>query len=170
MIPTLQTERLILRAPEARDLDPYAEFLASQSADMIGGPFDRADAWLKLCAMIGHWSLRGYGRWALEVKGHSISIGTVGLYFPEGWPEPEIAWSVFSAGEGKGYAFEAAQAARDYAYNILGWPSVISLVDDSNTRSVALAERMGATRDGVHHHPKYGALTIWRHIAPKPVA
>jgi RimJ/RimL family protein N-acetyltransferase len=40
------------------------------------------------------------------------------------------------------------------------------MIDPANTRSVRLAERLGAKADGVFAHPEYGTMTIWRHPAP----
>ena len=48
---------------------------------------------------------------------------------------------------GKGYATEAAQAARAHAYDVLGWETAISLIDPENLGSKAVAERLGARFD-----------------------
>ena len=162
-IPTLETERLILRAPRIEDFDAYAAFNASPRSAGVGGPYHRQGAWSRLSALIGQWQLRGYGRWMLEEKGSGQPMGVVGIYHPDDWPAPEIGWSVFDAAEGKGYAFEAAVASRAYAYDILGWSTIISLTIDGNSRSDALAKRMGCTRDGIFDHPEFGPMTIWRH-------
>jgi ribosomal-protein-alanine N-acetyltransferase len=94
-------------------------------------------------------------------------LGVVGPYFPEGWPEPEIAWTVFEQAEGRGIAFEAAQEARRFAYETLGWTTAISCTMPENTRSQALAQRMGCVRDGTYGHPEGYTLHIWRHPAPE---
>lgn len=167
MIPTLKTERLIMRAPELPDFDSYAEFLTTERSRMVGGPLSRIDAWLRFAALAGHWHLYGYGRWMLDVKGGDKNVGLVGLINPEGWPEPEIGWTLFGNGEGKGYAFEAAKAARDFAYNTLGWKRVVSLIDPKNIRSLALGERLGLTYEYDYEHPKYGTLAVWLHPAPE---
>lgn len=168
-IPTLETDRLILRAPKAEDFEAYAAFSASPRSAGVGGPYNRARAFSRMCDLIGHWHLRGYGRWMLEEKSSGQPMGVVGLFFPEDWPEPEIGWSVFDAAEGKGYAHEAAVAARSYAYDIMGWNTVISLTVAGNTRSEALAKRMGCSLDGVFDHPEFGPMNIWRHLAPSDV-
>jgi ribosomal-protein-alanine N-acetyltransferase len=164
-IPTLETGRLRLRAPKASDLDAYAAFRASERARVLGGPYTRAQAFEQLGELIGHWHLRGFGRWMVADLASDAPLGVVGLFFPEDWPEPEIAWSLFEAAEGRGIAQEAAMAARDYAYSTLGWTTVVSLVAPDNVRSVALARRLGAQIEGRHPHPRFGALDIWRHPA-----
>ena len=60
-IPTLVTERLILRAPGPEDFEPFAAFYASERASMVGGPESRRDAWagwppssvIGICAAMG---------------------------------------------------------------------------------------------------------------------
>lgn len=168
VIPTLLTDRLSLRMPRMEDAGPMADYLVSDRSKTVGGPFPAGDAFTRLCAMIGHWQLRGFGRWIIADRTTDEALGVTGLFQPEGWPEPELAWTVFNTAEGRGIAFEAAQAARDYAYDALGWATLISAVDPANTRSVALAERMGCWADGTFDHATYGTLHIWRH--PKPEA
>lgn len=169
-IPTLETQRLRLRAPEARDFDAYAAFRASARSVTVGGPFDRVAAHAQLTAIIGHWQLRGFGRWIVADLTTDAAIGVAGLHHPEDWPEPEIAWSLFDGAEGKGYATEAATAARSYAYDVLGWDSVASIIMPTNTRSLAVAARMGAAWSGTYDHPKLGPLHVWRHQPPERTA
>ena len=167
MIPVLHTEHLTLRGPTAADFEAYAAFRGSDRARILGGPFSRAQAFDQLCSIIGHWQLRGYGRWLVADKTTDAPLGIVGLFYPEGWPEPEIAWSLFAAAEGRGIAFEAARAARRYAYDTLGWTTAISLIDPANTRSVALAKRLGCTDGETFQHETLGLMHIWRHPGPE---
>lgn len=168
-IPTLTTERLTLRAPEDRDFPAYAAFRASDRARFVGGPNSEWDAWNMLCSIAGHWQIRGYGRWIVADKSDDRALGVVGPFYPIDWPEPEIAWTMFGGAEGKGYAYEAATAARRFAYDTLGWRTASSFVSPENTRSVALAKRLGCVPDGVHEHRTFGPLHIWRHPAPAEV-
>ena len=163
-IPTLRTERLVLRAPRPEDFEPYAAFAASPRSAGVGGPFDRERAWDKWIQHWGHVSMRGYGRFVIERDGRPI--GTTGPLYPEGWPEPEIAWTLWD-GEGEGLALEAATEARRFAYEALGWTTAISLVMEDNHRSAALAARMGAVRDGTVRHASYGPTPVWRHPSPE---
>ena len=167
MIPTLHTKNLTLRAPEWKDFDAYAEFRGSDRAKLLGGPFNREQAFDQLAEIAGHWQLRGYGRWMVADRQTDEAMGIVGIYYPVGWPEPEIAWSVFKTAEGRGVAYEAALAARDYAYGTLGWTTVISLIDPANTRSLALAARMGCTGGESFDHASLGTMHIWRHPSPE---
>lgn len=170
IIPTLLSERLTLRAPCLDDFEAIAEFRASDRAKFVGGPSTKGQSWQYLAALIGHWALRGYGRWIIaETGAEDVPLGLAGPFFPDDWPEPEIAWTMFEAAEGKGYAYEAARLARDYAYQTLEWTTAVSFVHPDNTRSIALAERLGCRPDGTYDHEVLGPLSIWRHPSPAEV-
>ncbi|MEX0304576.1 MAG: GNAT family N-acetyltransferase [Leisingera sp.] len=165
-IPTIETERLRLRAPVASDFQRYAEFRMSDRASGVGGPFSRAEAYSQFGELFGHWILRGYGRWIVADRHSDEPLGVAGLWYPEGWPEPEIAWSVFEGGEGKGIAFEASLSAREFAYSELGWTTAASLILEGNARSFALARRLGAKFETTFQHQTLGAMQVWRHPGP----
>lgn len=167
--PVLETDRLILRQHRQEDFEPYAAFYAHPTAPRhIGGPRSRQDAWRALGYMIGHWTLRGYGMFALEEKATGAYVGRAGPYFPEGWPEPEIGWTLMLGQTGKGYATEAATRARRWAYDTLGWTTAISLIEPANTSSIRLAERLGATFEATYD-PGFGDMSVYRHPGPEAV-
>lgn len=170
-IPVIETERLRLRGAEMRDFEAYAAFRTDPLRTQgVGGPNTRAEAFDKLGEIIGHWHLRGFGRWVVADKNTDEALGVVGLYFPDDWPEPEIAWSVFANTEGKGVAFEASVASRNFAYDTLGWTTAVSCVVPENTRSAALALRLGCVLDGQHETPDGLVLDVYRHPAPEALA
>ena len=166
-VPILHTERLILRAPSESDLDAEAAFYASPRAAHVGGPLAREQVWRMIASFLGHWAIRGYGFWAIEERDSGAYLGRAGLWFPEGWPEPEIGWALMAGAEGRGIAFEAALAARAHAYDTLGWTTAISLIAPGNARSIALAERLGAVLDSEWEHERFGRSLIYRHPAPE---
>ena len=165
-IPVIDTPRLRLRGPEAADFDTFAGFMASPRAACVGGPVPRAQAWRSFGHLAGHWLMRGYSMFIIADRDGGAPLGMAGPWFPEGWPEPEIGWSIWAAeAEGKGVAFEAATAARHWAYDALGWTTAISLIVDGNARSEALAARMGCVLEGEFTHEVYGKSRIFRHPA-----
>lgn len=169
-IPVLNTQRLTLRAPEDRDFPAYADFAASDRSVHVGGPFTKREALAKFMSLAAHWAQHGFGRWIVADRDTDEALGIVGLYFPDHWPEPEIAWTLFAPAEGRGIAEEAARAARAHAYGALGWTTVVSLCDPVNARSRALAQRLGCSYEADHRHPEYGILQIWRHPGPETAA
>ncbi len=165
-IPTLETERLIMRAPSEADLNADTAFFASDAAKFVGGPLRRDEVWRVFASLLGHWVVRGYGYWSVDEKDTGAYVGRIGLWFPEGWPEPEVGWTLMTQATGKGYATEAALAARAHAYDVLGWDTAISLIDLDNHASKAVAKRLGAQLEYLYEHPKYGKSEIWRHPSP----
>ena len=162
-IPILEADRLLLREFRGDDFEPMAGFYADPISQFYGGPCGREEAWRKFAIFPGHWSLRGYGPWALEEKATGRFVGLSGLWFPEGWPEPEITWALLPAHHGKGYATEAALRALRSAYEDFNWPTAVSVVADPNTASARVAERLGATADGTVEN-RYGTATVFRHL------
>jgi RimJ/RimL family protein N-acetyltransferase len=165
-ISVIETDRLRLRPLTGADFEIEAEFYASDRSAYVGGPVPRDQAWKIFAALLGHWVIRGYGFWGIEEKSTGIYCGRAGLWFPEGWPEREVAWALMAHAEGRGIAYEAAKAARNFAYTSLGWTTAISLIDPANTRSVALAQKLGATFDYDYEHPRLGIMKAWRHPEP----
>lgn len=167
--PMLRTERLILRAPGASDWPHWRDFLASDRSRFIRvGDIDDGKAWRAFGHVIGHWVMRGWGMFVFERPGADRPLGMAGPWFPEGWPEREIGWTIWSAeAEGRGYACEAATAAREHAFQALGWTGAVSYIDPGNARSIALAERLGARRDDAAATPfPDDPCLVFRHPSP----
>jgi RimJ/RimL family protein N-acetyltransferase len=164
-IPTLGTERLILRAPRQADFEPYAEFYESERSVWEDGPLPRGAAWAEFAAATGAWLLRGFGPFSLEERASGRYLGEVGLYQPPHYPEPEIGWILMAEAEGRGLAEEAARVVRAWAYATLGLATMVSYIAPGNWRSVRLAERLGAVADP--GAPSCAAdAGVWRHPGP----
>jgi RimJ/RimL family protein N-acetyltransferase len=144
VIPTLQTDRLTLRAPAAEDFPVYRAFYDDEQASAFyGGPMSAPSAWRKLAGDIGHWHLRGYGMWSLVDRAGGRMIGSCGLVWPEGWPRSELTWWIIPDARRKGYALEASRAAIAWAYETLGWAQVETHMDDDNGPARGLALALG---------------------------
>ncbi|MBM7066246.1 GNAT family N-acetyltransferase [Actibacterium sp. 188UL27-1] len=165
-IPVLETDRLRLRALAEGDFPVLAEFYASDRARFVGGPADADRAWRTLATEIGHWTLRGYGRFGVEIRETGAFAGIVGPWNPHGWPEPELGWDLMNGFEGHGYASEAAKAAREWVYGTLGWTTAVSLIAEGNLGSEGVARRLGCIRERDYDHAMFGTMGIWRHPGP----
>ena len=155
----LETDRLILMPPSARDLDDWAAFSAeADTMTHIGGLRSRSEAWRDLCTMAGAWTVRGFAMFSVYLKEGGGRpgqwIGRVGPWQPEGWPGTEVGWGVARAFAGRGVALEAAVASIDFAFDRLGWQEVIHCIAPDNVASIRLAERLGSTNLGPTRMPE----------------
>ena len=164
---TLVTDRLTLRAPDARDWPAWRDFMLSDRSSTISDTRDLGRIWRAFAAEIGHWQIFGYGMWAVARDAEAPALALVGPWTPPDWPEAEIGWMILDpAAEGTGIAAEAARAALDHAFGPLGWDTAVSYIAPGNDRSVALAERLGARLDPGATGPKDDTL-VYRHPRPE---
>jgi|SRR5690348_4616155 RimJ/RimL family protein N-acetyltransferase len=150
-IPTLDTQRLILRQFRQDDFEALAAIHADPEVMRYlgdGRPKSRAETWLMMASYLGHWELRGYGLWAVEEKATRRFIGRIGLLNPEGWPGLEVAWTLARDRWGNGFATEGARAALEHAFSILKRDHVISLIHPDNFNSIRVAQRIGEKLEG----------------------
>ncbi len=146
-LPRLETARLVLRAPVIGDFAPYREILMSDRAVHMGGPLDRRDSWLDFAQCVANWHLRGHGLFTIATKATHETVGFTLICMEHGDREPELGWFLTEAGEGHGYALEAAAALRDWGHDALDLPALVSYIDPPNIRSIRLAERLGGWYD-----------------------
>ena len=163
---TLTTDRLVLRMPEEADWPFYRAYrLVARSTLPVEMRYD-AVAREHFDGFAAHWAWRGFGRFIMVHRATAEPIGHVGPFEPQGHPEREITWTLWSAAhEGKGYAYEGARAARDHAFGALGWPTAVSYIVTDNARSQRLAERLGAVADRQAASPYTPPGWVYRHIA-----
>lgn len=164
--PTLETSRMRLRPPEAADYPTLCAFgRSAERMRFLGGPVDEHAQWRTLLADIGHWALRGYGLFSIELKETGAFAGRAGPIFHNHNDEPELAWHLFEGFEGSGYATEAAAAARDWYHALTGNGPLMSWVNVENHASQAVARRLGATLERLDTTKSGHQGQIWRHRA-----
>lgn len=154
--PTLTTARLILRPPIQEDFDGFAA-MAQEEDTMryIGGVQPRDGAWRQMSTITGAWALLGFSMFSVLRRDTGEWIGRIGPWRPGGkegsWPGDEVGWGLKRSAMGQGFAAEGATAAIDWAFDHLGWESVIHCIDKANAPSIALALRLGSTVQRENH-------------------
>ncbi len=114
----------------------------------------REDAWNRLLRYAGHWTLLGYGLFAVFDRANGAFLGEVGLAdFHRGLGPafdgvPEAAWILTAAAQGRGLAREAVTAAHDWLDGARVPARTVCLINPENVRSVRLAERLGYSAFG----------------------
>ena len=159
----LCTERLVLRPVTG---DDHPALLAHWTLPDVrrflfdGAPLSSAEVAETIEESIGDFAGHGYGIWLIELGSGTDSgpspgpspglspgpglVGTAGLR-PLEESGLEIFYSLAPGAWGHGYATEAARAVVEYALGPLGLPEVLAEVDEGNTASVAVVERLGMT-------------------------
>jgi RimJ/RimL family protein N-acetyltransferase len=145
----LETERLALRQFTGDDVDHLMQIFADPEAmRFYPAPFnhEQTEGWIR-------WSLdscekNGFGLWAVVRKEDGLFLGDCGLMFQpvEGRTELEIGYHILRREWGRGYATEAAQACRDYAFSTLAYPRVVSIVDPLNIASCHVAAKVHTSK------------------------
>ena len=152
-VATLRTERLVLRAPALRDsrvvTKALNDFAVSRWLTVVPFPYGMTDA---------EWFIKGCQRGEFSawfIWAGDQFVGTIGLDDSLGYWIAQDAW-------GQGYATEAAVAVKSWARENLGLTQLFSYIDCDNTKSQAVAERLGAQTDGTRapHEPE---AEIWVH-------
>ena len=143
----LRTERLVLRPVAA---DDHAALLAHWDAPDVrrflfdGAMLSAAEITEAFEDSTRDFGRAGYGLWLVYEKDSAGLIGTAGLR-PLDHLGLEIFYSLAPGSWGQGYATEAARAVLDHALGSLGLPEVLAEVDEGNTASIAVIERLGMT-------------------------
>lgn len=143
----LETERLLLRPMRAEDVDELLAVFADPlvMAAFDGILFDRAQMTGWVQRNLEHQKQYGYGLFSIVYKANDSVIGDCGLENTEvkGIPETELGYDLRSDYWNQGLATEAALAVRNYAFQGLKLPRLISLIRQGNRRSQRVAEKVG---------------------------
>ncbi|MCG8442073.1 MAG: GNAT family N-acetyltransferase [Caulobacterales bacterium] len=150
-IPTLATERLILRGHRAGDLDACARMWADLSVvQHIGGrPSTRDETWRRMLGNVGLWPMLGYGYWALEERASGAFVGDIGFadferdITPSIAGAPEAGWVLTPSAQGRGYATEALRAALAWADDALRAARTVCIINPDNAASIRVARKCG---------------------------
>ncbi|HVX38403.1 MAG TPA: GNAT family N-acetyltransferase [Gemmatimonadaceae bacterium] len=148
------TPRLRFREIEPTDLGLIAEMMSN--ADVMRfypKLFTRVDAAAWIQRQRARYAADGHGLWIVEELSSGALVGQVGLLMQtvEGFPAPrypEIGYLLHRPFWKRGLATEAAIAVRAYAFDLMCYDEVISLIRPVNLPSQAVARRLGMTVRG----------------------
>jgi ribosomal-protein-alanine N-acetyltransferase len=152
VVPELDTPRLRLRAWRDEDLVPFAAMNADPRVmEHFPNPLTPAESDAMAARIRAHLQERGFGLWAVEVRGGPAFIGFIGLVVPRFeahfTPCVEIGWRLGADHWGRGYAIEGARTAAAFGFESLGLAEIVSMTVPANARSRRVMERLGMHRD-----------------------
>src|SRR6476661_1092271 len=176
MASEVRTARLLLRRWRPEDATPMAAINRDPEVTrFLYRPVDDATVRGFHGAMVAHWEQHGFGAWAVEVAdGEALDgrmIGFVGLGYPPPFlrdvqGRPELGWRLERESWGRGYATEAALAARDDALGRLGATDLMSIIHPDNERSQSVARKLGMHVGFTIHNPLIDRIVdVWEPAA-----
>ena len=142
----LVTERLELRPLVEADLEALAAILGDP-VGMAAWPapltHDETRSWIERNR--SRYEVDGFGRCAIVWRETGELAGDAGLASTvvEATPEIELGWVVRHDLWGRGIATEAGAAWRDVAFDVIGLPRIVSMIDEANMASRRVAEKLG---------------------------
>ena len=153
----LRTERLSGERPSHAAHLNFAVFLfgdpevgESLWPEHLGGPRTPEHAEEVLRSDIAHWRRHGFGMWYWRELSSMRLVARAGLQWRplESERAVELAWALAPQWWGKGYATEAAQAAIDVAFEVLGLDELVAVTVATNEASRRVAHGLGMSLEG----------------------
>lgn len=145
----LETERLYLREMTQADLPALCLILQDETTMYAyEGAFSDAEAQEWLDRQLSRYQAWGFGLWAVILKETDEMIGQCGLTM-QPWKDAqvlEIGYLLNRVYWRQGYATEAAEACKKYAFEMLDADEVCSIIRDTNLPSQQVALRLGMTK------------------------
>ncbi|WP_460061014.1 GNAT family N-acetyltransferase [Streptomyces sp. YKOK-I1] len=155
----MRTERLVLRASEARDRTAFIELFASpEVGTYVGGPRPRDELERAMPGVPG----RRPGCFVIDLDGAMVGMVTLdrrgaerpGHVRPEGG-EAELGYLFLPEAWGRGYAAEACARILDWFADVLPGEPVVLCTQTANARAMRLAAKLGFTE--AERFEEYGA-------------
>ncbi len=154
-----ETERLILRPWEDRDLDPFFALNSDPEVMRFFPALYTREETAAYMARVTAATDTGLGFQAVEEKASGDLVGVVGMaeVKPEmpSAPAVEVGWRLAKHHWGKGYASEAARAWLAHGFGTLALPEIVAFTYRGNEPSRRVMQRLGMTRDAADdfEHP-----------------
>ncbi|CAN7251298.1 GNAT family N-acetyltransferase [Neorhizobium sp. LjRoot104] len=150
-IPTLETERLILRPHRLEEFETYAEFWADPDVVryISGIPSSRENSWSRMLRVTGMWHLMGFGFLAIEEKETGRLLGEAGFQDMRREFQPSIegtletGWALIPSVHGRGYATEAVGAMISWGEAYFPDRRMTCIISPENAASLRVASKLG---------------------------
>ncbi len=147
-VPTLRTDRLLLRGWRDADREPFAALNADPAVmEHFPSPLSRAESDALARRVTDRWRTGESSWWAVEEIDGAPFIGIIGLvrvWFDRHFtPAVEVGWRIAHEHWGRGYAPEAARAAIAHGFDELALDEIVSFTTPGNLNSRRVMEKVG---------------------------
>jgi RimJ/RimL family protein N-acetyltransferase len=165
-IPTLTTDRLILRPFVLEDLPALAVVHAEESFWWypLRGGMSMEQTTGFLVRTIERYATDGFGIEAVIDRESGALIGWAGLavphFLPEVLPAVEVGWRLSGPFRGRGLATEAGQAAVQWGFTDGGLERIVSIYEPENVASGKVMEHLGLVPYLTTSHPERGETMV----------
>ncbi|WP_109316486.1 GNAT family N-acetyltransferase [Pseudovibrio ascidiaceicola] len=172
--PCIETERLVLRKWEERDLDGIVEMNADPRVmEFFPDVMSHNESAHMLVRLMAKQDELGFACPVVEDRASGRFLGFCGLNIPT-YPIPlpfdpcvEIGWRLIPDAWGKGIAQEAARIWLRFGFETLEIDEIVSFTTETNLRSQKLMQRLGMTRssaDDFNHQMLEDDHPLVRHV------
>ena len=147
----LETERLLLREMTQADYPALTKILQDpKTMYAYEGAFNSTETQEWLNNNLRRYCEDGFGLWAVVLKDTDEMIGQCGVTWQSfnGEQVPEIGYLFNRSYWHRGFAAEAAIACKHYAFDVLNFNEIYSIIRDTNQPSINVAIRNGMTPCG----------------------
>lgn len=165
----LHTPRLLLRSMRDSDFEALWHIFTDVNvmAAFDSPPFTQPQMTQWLQRNLAHQLQYGYGLFAVIHKADGLLIGDCGLEMMtlDEALVAELGYDLRSDYWHQGLATEAAAAVRDYAFQVIGLPRLVSLIRVGNEASRRVAEKVGMQK--MAEFSRYGQ-PYWQYGVTNP--
>lgn len=162
-VDTITTERLLLRPWSESDVAPFAQMNTDpEVVEYLPSPISESESRQFVRRIQDHFAEHGYGLYVLEKREDGSFLGYTGLnwaaFESHFTPALEVGWRLVRDAWGQGFATEAARACMAGIFLETDISEIVSFTVPANTRSAAVMQRLGMTRDPADDfiHPRLG--------------
>lgn len=145
----IETKRLLLREYTSDDFDALYEIISDpETMAHYPKPYNKEGAWRWINWSLDNYAKYGFGLWAAVLKETGEFIGDCGLTMQniDGEELPEIGYHIHKKYWRQGFAKEAAQAVRDWAFQNTAFDTLYSYMNHTNEASFRTAMANGMKR------------------------
>jgi ribosomal-protein-alanine N-acetyltransferase len=162
----LETERLILRKFTPADaVRNYQIYTDPENMKFMGNPPDSVESEGENIQkhIDNYYDQCGYGMWAVILKENNQLIGRCGLIYQQvgDTKEVEVSYLLDNPFWGKGFATEAARQTIKLGFEKYRLPRIIALINQKNTASVRVAEKIGLKFEKNVVYKDFGSVAMY---------